>query len=101
MLENRLTARDVAGYFLASVDEDSGDNLSNLKLQKLLYYAQGCIWRSAASPSLTIRSKPGRMAPPCPRSIASLIVTAQVPSLYPKSLTSQALTLILGSMEGG
>lgn len=32
---------DVANYFLANVDEGSGDSLSNLKLQKLLYYAQG------------------------------------------------------------
>jgi uncharacterized phage-associated protein len=34
---------DVAKYFLAlqEIDQDSGDILSNLKLQKLLYYAQG------------------------------------------------------------
>lgn len=38
---SRITARDVADYFLASVDEESGDNISNLKLQKLVYYAQG------------------------------------------------------------
>jgi uncharacterized phage-associated protein len=31
----------VAEYFLASVDEDAGDSITNLKLQKLLYYAQG------------------------------------------------------------
>jgi uncharacterized phage-associated protein len=36
-----LSARDVAIYFLANVDEESGDNITNLKLQKLLYYAQG------------------------------------------------------------
>ena len=36
-----LTARDVADYLIASVDAESGDNISNLKLQKLLYYAQG------------------------------------------------------------
>ena len=36
-----LTARDVADYFLDSVREEVGDNISNLKLQKLLYYAQG------------------------------------------------------------
>ena len=35
-----LTAQDVADFFLASVDESSGDNISNLKLQKLVYYAQ-------------------------------------------------------------
>lgn len=34
-------AIDVARYFLSLVDEDSGDSISNLKLQKLLYYAQG------------------------------------------------------------
>jgi uncharacterized phage-associated protein len=34
-------AKDIAEYFLASVDEDAGDSLSNLKVQKLCYYAQG------------------------------------------------------------
>ena len=36
-----LSAHDVAKYFVALVDEDAGDSISNLKLQKLLYYAQG------------------------------------------------------------
>lgn len=36
-----LTAKDVAEYFLSRVDSESGDSLSNLKLQKLVYYAQG------------------------------------------------------------
>lgn len=36
-----LRALDVANYFLSLVNEDSGDTISNLKLQKLLYYAQG------------------------------------------------------------
>jgi len=36
-----LTARQVAGYFLAQMDDDSGDTISNLKIQKLVYYAQG------------------------------------------------------------
>jgi uncharacterized phage-associated protein len=35
------TAHDIAKYFVSLVDEDAGDSLSNLKLQKLLYYAQG------------------------------------------------------------
>jgi uncharacterized phage-associated protein len=35
------SALDVARYFVAQVDEESGDSISNLKLQKLLYYAQG------------------------------------------------------------
>jgi len=36
-----LSCFDVARYFLALVDEDAGDSLTNLKLQKLVYYAQG------------------------------------------------------------
>lgn len=34
-------AIDVANYFLSMQDEDAGDAISNLKLQKLVYYAQG------------------------------------------------------------
>ncbi len=36
-----LSAHDVAEYFLARDDENSGELISNLKLQKLAYYAQG------------------------------------------------------------
>ncbi|MDR3238033.1 MAG: DUF4065 domain-containing protein [Spirochaetia bacterium] len=36
-----LTVFNVADYFLSLVDTDSGDNITNLKLQKLVYYAQG------------------------------------------------------------
>jgi uncharacterized phage-associated protein len=36
-----MTAHDVAKYFVSLVDEDAGDSISNLKVQKLLYYAQG------------------------------------------------------------
>jgi len=32
---------DIANFFLAQQDENAGDTISNLKLQKLLYYAQG------------------------------------------------------------
>ena len=34
-------AIDVAAYLLSLQDEDAGDAISNLKLQKLLYYSQG------------------------------------------------------------
>lgn len=34
-------ALDVATYFLSLADETAGDLISNLKLNKLLYYAQG------------------------------------------------------------
>ena len=36
-----LTSKDIAEYFVAQTDEDSGDALSNMKAQKLVYYAQG------------------------------------------------------------
>ncbi|NOT58990.1 MAG: SocA family protein [Acidobacteria bacterium] len=36
-----LACQNVANYFLSQVDEEAGDLISNLKLQKLVYYAQG------------------------------------------------------------
>jgi uncharacterized phage-associated protein len=36
-----MLARNVAEYFISIVDLDSQDFLTNLKIQKLLYYAQG------------------------------------------------------------
>lgn len=36
-----ITSLDVANYFLSLADEEAGDLISNLKLQKLVYYAQG------------------------------------------------------------
>lgn len=36
-----LTAQDVAEYFLWRAADQDDERLSNLKLQKLLYYAQG------------------------------------------------------------
>ena len=36
-----ISANDVAKYFIALVSEEEGELISNLKLQKLLYYAQG------------------------------------------------------------
>ena len=35
------SAKNIAEYFLTTVDEEAGDSLSNLKVQKLCYYAQG------------------------------------------------------------
>lgn len=36
-----LNCHQVADYFLAKQDTEAGDTISNLKLQKLVYYAQG------------------------------------------------------------
>ena len=39
--DSMLAAKDVAKYFVHLVDQESGDHITNLKLQKLLYFAQG------------------------------------------------------------
>lgn len=45
-----MTARQIADYFLALQDDESGDLISNLKLQKLLYFAQGLYLASTGPP---------------------------------------------------
>jgi len=40
-MPKQYSARQIAKYFLAKTDEDVGELISNLKLQKLCYYAQG------------------------------------------------------------
>jgi uncharacterized phage-associated protein len=40
-MTNRLTCFDVTDYFLSLVNKESGATISNFKLQKLIYYAQG------------------------------------------------------------
>jgi uncharacterized phage-associated protein len=36
-----IKARNVSDYFLSLCEPEAGDTISNLKMQKLLYYAQG------------------------------------------------------------
>ena len=36
-----VSTRDVARYFLSIQDEEAGELITNMKLQKLVYYAQG------------------------------------------------------------
>jgi len=38
---NKLSALEIANYFLVLIDRDEGDSLTHLKLQKLIYFAQG------------------------------------------------------------
>jgi uncharacterized phage-associated protein len=40
-VRNSMTCHVVADYFLLMVDSSAGDTISNLKLQKLCYFAQG------------------------------------------------------------
>lgn len=44
------TVKQVAEYILARQDVDAGDTISNLKLQKLAYYAQGFCLAATGSP---------------------------------------------------
>lgn len=46
----RYTADQIARYFLARSDSEVGDILSNLKLQKLCYYAQGVALAARGEP---------------------------------------------------
>ncbi|HJD56401.1 MAG TPA: DUF4065 domain-containing protein [Rickettsia endosymbiont of Pyrocoelia pectoralis] len=39
--EKALSCFDVANYFLVLVDREAGDTITQLKLQKLIYFAQG------------------------------------------------------------
>jgi uncharacterized phage-associated protein len=41
MAEAPYTARDIARWFINATDRESGDDITHLKLQKLIYYAQG------------------------------------------------------------
>lgn len=41
MKKGKITIFDVANFFLKIVDRDSGSTITPLKLQKILYYAQG------------------------------------------------------------
>lgn len=61
-----LTCFDVAEYFLAKTDEDAGDAISNLKLQKLVYYAQGFCLAMYGRPLLKKKIEAWQHAPACP-----------------------------------
>jgi len=41
MQQKNIKPIDVANFFLSAMDEEAGDLISNLKMQKLVYYAQG------------------------------------------------------------
>ncbi|MDK8314197.1 DUF4065 domain-containing protein [Corynebacterium imitans] len=49
---NQLSARQIAEWFVAWAEEVDGADITQLKLQKLLYYAKGLYMRSSAGLSL-------------------------------------------------
>jgi uncharacterized phage-associated protein len=68
-MPKEYTAKQVAEFFLAKTDEDEGDLISNLKLQKLCYYAQGL--------ALAVRDQPL-----FPEPIEAWLHGPVVPTLY-------------------
>ncbi len=40
-INKTISCFDVANYFLVLVDREAGDTITQLKLQKLIYFAQG------------------------------------------------------------
>ena len=61
-----LNCYQVADYFLAQTNEDEGDLISNLKLQKLMYYAQGLHLALHDSPIFPERIEAWRHGPVVP-----------------------------------
>jgi len=59
------TCFDVAHYFLKRQDPDAGDLMSNLKLQKLVYYAQGFHLAMENSPLFGERIEAWEHGPVC------------------------------------
>lgn len=49
-MAKRYGVADVARYFLAKQEPEAGDTISNLKLQKLCYYAQGLSMATRGEP---------------------------------------------------
>lgn len=62
----RLDCYQVADYFLALTNEDAGDLISNLKLQKLMYYAQGLYLAVHDAPIFPERIEAWRHGPVVP-----------------------------------
>lgn len=60
------TCFDVADYFLAWQDEEAGDYISNLKLQKLCYYAQGFTLAITNKPLFSESIEAWQHGPVCP-----------------------------------
>jgi uncharacterized phage-associated protein len=62
-----LSALDVAQYFLSKQDGDCGECITNLKLQKLLYYAQGFYLAMHGEPLFSEKIKAWEHGPVVPQ----------------------------------
>jgi uncharacterized phage-associated protein len=61
-----VSVNQVADFFLAQVDSDSGDVITHLKLQKLLYYAQGWHLAIRNQPLFSAKIEAWAHGPVCP-----------------------------------
>ncbi|MDA3922719.1 MAG: DUF4065 domain-containing protein [Salinisphaera sp.] len=61
------SAAQIANYFLCLSDDEAGDLLTNLKLQKLLYYAQGVTLAITGLPLFDERIKAWEHGPVVPQ----------------------------------
>ncbi len=57
---------DIANFFLKSVDRESGGSITHLKLQKLIYYAQGWHLAFVGSPMFKSKIEAWVHGPVCP-----------------------------------
>lgn len=73
------TARDVANYFLSLIDPEEGEMISNLKMQKLVYYAQGFHLALTGKPLFQESIEAWRYGPVVPTLYRELKVNADGP----------------------
>ena len=81
-----LSAQDVAKYFLTLVSEDEGDFLTNLKLQKLLYYAQGFSVAMLGSPLFSDKIEAWTYGPAVPNVYRTYKQYQNGPLPFPQNL---------------
>ena len=62
-----LNSKEIAKYFIAISDPQSGDEMTNLRLQKLLYFAQGCFLAKYHKPLFDEKIKSWKDGPVVPQ----------------------------------
>ena len=70
---------DVANFFIGIANKSADDSITNLKLNKLLYFAQGVFWRETVKFCSKIRSLHGNLVPLSPQSIVNTVLVANTP----------------------
>lgn len=84
------TVFDVADYFLAKTDPELGDVMTNLKLQKLVYYAQGFSLALHNKPLFAEHLEAWEHGPVCPALYAKYKRSKSSMAIYPKMTLKDA-----------